>query len=71
MRIVGHLSDKLLGVVVPQISAGACCKGAGTVFFKSCGCVRKGVGSRNRCVVNCDCSVTCGGCKDFSNPACL
>ena len=28
MRMLGHLADKLLGAVVPQISASACCTGA-------------------------------------------
>jgi hypothetical protein len=68
--MLGHLADKLLGVVVPQISAAACCTLAGKKFTKDCGCVRNGVGSRRNCVVTCDCGESCGACFDISEPGC-
>jgi hypothetical protein len=70
MKMLGHLADKLLGAVVPQISASACCTGAGQTFTENCGCVRNGIGSRKTCVVTCFCTLSCGACQDFSEPGC-
>jgi hypothetical protein len=70
VKMLGHLADKLLGAVVPQIRAGACCVGAGQTYVESCGCVRNSIGARKTCVVTCDCTLSCGACKDYSDPAC-
>lgn len=70
MRMIGLLADKLLGAVVPEIKAAACCGGAGTTFTESCGCLRNGVGLQKTCVVTCTCGTSCGACHAVSVASC-
>ncbi len=70
MRIIGFVADKLLGAVLPQLKAAACCGASGSHFTESCGCLRNGVGLQKSCVINCACITSCGACTAVPNAAC-
>ncbi|HEY2505888.1 MAG TPA: hypothetical protein VGI58_05190 [Streptosporangiaceae bacterium] len=72
MKVIGAIADRLLGIVVPEIKAGACCTLFGKSYNVSCNeCAGNGIGLAKRCVVNCDCQAVCGGCTvKIANSAC-
>jgi hypothetical protein len=70
MRMIGIIADKLLGAVVPEIKAAACCTLSGKKYTQSCGCLRNGVGLQQNCVVDCDCQGVCGSCYAVANAGC-
>ena len=72
MRFLGLAADRLLAFVVPGLTAGACCTGAGRTLVQSCGtCAGNGIGLGRQCTVTCTCTLSCGACSvKISNPAC-
>jgi hypothetical protein len=70
VRIIGILADRLLGAVVPEITAGACCPQVGERYYNY-KCVKKGVGAKQLCTVTCGCGKTCGGWVDYADSNCL
>jgi hypothetical protein len=71
MKILGYVADRLLGVVVPEIKASACCGGAGMTFKQNCGCLGNGVGLQKKCTVTCTCTISCGACNiTIANSSC-
>ena len=71
MRFLGVAADRLLGLVLPGVTAGACCIGFGTKSTESCGCGGNGIGLRKSCIVTCDCKLSCGACNiKVSVPSC-
>lgn len=63
MRVVAKAADRLLGLVVPGITAGACCSFSGRHFQQECSCTGGTVWIRN-CTVTCTCGSSCGACFD-------
>ena len=72
MRFLGVAADRLLGLVLPGLTAGACCTSAGHTLVENCGtCAGNGIGLGKKCVVTCICTLSCGACTvRISNPAC-
>ena len=61
MQIITKMADRMLSMMVPEITAGACCGDAGHVSGYKYDCIKKGVQGRSTCVINCTCSGTsCG-----------
>jgi hypothetical protein len=61
MRSITRLADLLLGAMVPEVRAGACCGLDGTRYKAHCYCSGLYEWTRN-CVVGCDCKATCTAC---------
>jgi hypothetical protein len=61
MRIITRMSDRLLGLVVPEITAGACCPP--DPWQQECYCRNHTVYVKN-CSYTCACAVHCGGCTN-------
>jgi hypothetical protein len=63
MRIINGWADRLLSVVVPKITAGACCPPDTTIQF--CYCVsHEGYAYGRYCSYNCACQISCSTCGD-------
>lgn len=58
-KTLGRMSDRLLAVLVPKTSAGACA--CGDMWCSTSGCAR---GKVKTCRANCDCSIVkCEACR--------
>jgi hypothetical protein len=70
MAIIGKAADRMLALVVPKLTAGACCLSYGHRSTQRCfnGCKDCHEWEQN-CVVNCFCEIICGSCYTFG-PAC-
>jgi hypothetical protein len=65
MRSIARMADRLLGAVVPEVSAGACCSLDGTKYTNECYC-RDGYVWDQTCTIGCTCKASCGACKKTS-----
>ncbi len=60
MRVLARIADRMLSVVVPQASAGACCPPDGQEIICYCsGCHTY----LKYCHYNCACQYECGACN--------
>jgi len=61
MRMIARMSDLLLGLVVPEITAGACCPP--DPWQQECYCRNHTIYVKT-CSYNCACAVHCGSCSN-------
>jgi len=61
VRIIATLADRLLGLMVPTVTAGACCPHDPWVQECSCHESTETVWAKN-CQYNCACQPVCGAC---------
>ena len=60
MGLVTRAADRLLALVVPRTTAGACCVSCG---YLNCGCTSDGLLRQKYCCANCNCrGIHCGAC---------
>jgi hypothetical protein len=59
MRMITRMSDRLLRLVVPEITAGACCPP--DPWQQECSCTNHTIRAKS-CSYNCGCKVFCGSC---------
>jgi len=60
MRAISKIADRLVSVVVPKITAGACCPKDTTLQF--CYCHFGYQAYYRYCSYNCACQLVCGSC---------
>ena len=61
MRLITRISDRLVGMVVPEITAGACCPP--DTYQQECYCRNLTIYAKY-CSYNCACKVFCGACTN-------
>jgi len=59
MRMIERMSDRLLGLMVPEITAGACCPP--DPWQQECYCRSHAIYAKS-CSYNCGCKTFCGSC---------
>jgi hypothetical protein len=68
LRFITPLADRLLSMVVPAMSAGACCPP--DPYQVACGpCYKNRLTehqSQKTCTYTCACKVHCGGCSNYT-----
>lgn len=64
MALIEKLADRMLGLVAPKLTAGACCTDAGKHYTQKChgGFCTDCYEYKQNCVVTCDCGASCGAC---------
>lgn len=72
MRLIAPIADRLLSIVVPRITAGACCP-ADTHKVACNGCARNSqhiwLQQFKSCSYTCACKLICGACTEYGcNP---
>lgn len=64
MTLISKAADRMLSLVAPKLTAGACCTLAGKHYTQACfgGYCKDYHHYQQNCVVTCDCGASCGPC---------